>query len=47
MGDGLDLCGTREGDEKQIQAIFKGRIGGFADGLKGLLDKRIQDDFIF
>lgn len=31
----------------QIQAIFKGRIDGFTDGLNGLLEKRTQDDFIF
>lgn len=31
MGDGLDLCSTREGDEKWSDtALFKGIIDGFA-----------------
>lgn len=48
MDDGLDQCGTMEGDEKWSDTVlFKGIIDGFAGGLNVLLEKRIQDDFIF
>lgn len=38
----------KEGDEKWSDTVlFKGIIDGFAGGLNVLLEKRIQDDFIF